>query len=139
MCSSTTRPDFRELRTRGDGRGHGECLAGFDLVGVPFWQAPPKPESCGGGSLSPAEVQQLLGMSGESVRHGKQTAYPAFYFDLTGGRVWPELQTVLPLLDSVQAHPQGVPVWTSAGPLRGACSIAGAASPGSPHFVSCSF
>jgi hypothetical protein len=65
-----------------------------------------------GGSLSPAEVQRLLGLSGEGVRkrrdrklllgwrHGKQSVYPAFQFDLAGGRVWPALEAVLPLLDT---------------------------------------
>lgn len=65
-----------------------------------------------GGSLSCAEVQQLLGLSGEGVRkrrdrkrllgwrHGKHTVYPAFQFDLAGGRVWPALEAVLPLLDT---------------------------------------
>jgi hypothetical protein len=65
-----------------------------------------------GGSLSCAEVQQLLTLSGEGVRkrrdrkrllgwrHGKHTVYPAFQFDLAGGRVWPALEAVLPLLDT---------------------------------------
>ena len=65
-----------------------------------------------GGSLSSAEVQQLLGLSGEGVRkrrdrkrllgwrHGKHTVYPAFQFDLASGRVWSALEAVLPLLDT---------------------------------------
>jgi len=65
-----------------------------------------------GGSLSLAEVQQLLGLSGEGVRkrrdrkrllgwrHGKQSVYPAFQFDLAAGRVWSGLETVLLLLDT---------------------------------------
>jgi hypothetical protein len=65
-----------------------------------------------GGSLSPAEVQQQLGLSGEGVRkrrdrkrllgwrHGKQSVYPAFQFDLAAGRVWSGLETVLLLLDT---------------------------------------
>lgn len=65
-----------------------------------------------GGSLSSAEVQGILGLSGEGVRkrrdrkrllgwrHGKQSVYPAFQFDLAGGRVWPALEAILPLLDT---------------------------------------
>ena len=65
-----------------------------------------------GGSLSSAEVQQLLKLSGEGVRkrrdrkrllgwrHGKQSMYPAFQFDLAAGRVWSGLETVLLLLDT---------------------------------------
>jgi hypothetical protein len=65
-----------------------------------------------GGTLRPAEVQQLLGLSGEGVRkrrdrkrllgwrHGKHTIYPAFQFDQEHTRVWPALETVLPLLDT---------------------------------------
>lgn len=57
-------------------------------------------------------MQQLLGLSGEGVRkrrdrkrllgwrHGKQSVYPAFQFDLAGGRVWPALESLLPLLDT---------------------------------------
>lgn len=64
-----------------------------------------------GGTLRPAEVQQLLGLSGEGVRkrrdrkrllgwrHGKHTIYPAFQFDQEQARVWPALEMVLPLLD----------------------------------------
>jgi hypothetical protein len=33
-------------------------------------------------------------------RHGKQSVYQAFQFDLAGGRVWPALEAVSPLLDT---------------------------------------
>ncbi len=65
-----------------------------------------------GGCLRPLDVAKLLSLKDDAIRRrrerkrllavprGKHTLYPVFQFDLEKRRVWPALETLLPLLDT---------------------------------------
>jgi hypothetical protein len=65
-----------------------------------------------GGCLRPLDVANLLSLKDDSIRRrrerkrllavprGKHTLYPVFQFDLENRRVWPALESLLPLLDT---------------------------------------
>ena len=65
-----------------------------------------------GGCLRPVEVAQLLSLKDDAIRRrrerkrvlavprGKHTLYPVFQFDLEKRRVWPAIESLLPVLDT---------------------------------------